>query len=50
MNTANSKQGTLGSLLKTLCALALGFAVGVVAHYLVYRLSLPSSPFIYVAF
>ena len=35
---------------QTLLALALGLLVGAFFHYLLYRLSLPSKPFIYVAF
>lgn len=31
-------------------SLALGLLVGVLCHYLIYRFSLPSKPFIYVAF
>ena len=31
-------------------SLVLGLLVGVLAHYLVYRFSLPSKPFIYVSF
>jgi hypothetical protein len=31
-------------------SLLLGAAAGVCLHYLLYRLSLPSTPFIYVAF
>jgi hypothetical protein len=31
-------------------SLLLGLLVGVLGHYLIYRLSLPSKPFIYVAF
>jgi ABC-type Mn2+/Zn2+ transport system permease subunit len=31
-------------------SLGLGLLVGVLGHYLIYRLSLPSKPFIYVAF
>lgn len=31
-------------------SLLLGLLVGVLSHYLIYRLSLPSKPFIYVAF
>lgn len=30
--------------------LALGIALGIFLHYLLYRLSLPLQPFIYVAF
>ncbi len=33
-----------------LLALVLGLCVGVLFHYMLYRLSLPSKPFIYVAF
>lgn len=35
---------------RRIVALAVGVALGVFFHYLVYRLSLPSAPFIYVAF
>lgn len=31
-------------------SLMLGLLVGVVFHYLIYRFSLPSKPFIYVSF
>lgn len=31
-------------------SLLLGVTVGVFAHYVLYRLSLPSKPFIYAAF
>jgi hypothetical protein len=31
-------------------SLVLGLMVGVLAHYICYRLSLPSKPFIYAAF
>jgi len=31
-------------------SLALGLAGGVFLHYLIYRLSLPTEPFIYVSF
>ena len=33
-----------------IAALMLGLLVGVFFHYMLYRLSLPSKPFIYVAF
>lgn len=36
--------------LTTACGLILGVVVGVCLHYVIYRLSLPSTPFIYVAF
>ncbi|HWA08443.1 MAG TPA: hypothetical protein VG838_03160 [Opitutaceae bacterium] len=32
------------------CSLVVGLAVGVLLHYLLFRLSLPVQPFIYVAF
>ena len=35
---------------KAWAALALGILIGVFFHYIFYRLSLPSKPFIYVAF
>lgn len=38
------------SFARGLIALVLGLLVGVFGHYMIYRLSLPSSPFIYVAF
>lgn len=31
-------------------SLLLGLAAGIFCHYLLYRLSLPATPFIYVAF
>lgn len=37
-------------LARTVASLALGLIVGVLFHYVVYRFSLPSKPFIYVAF
>lgn len=36
--------------LRGIVALLLGLLVGVFFHYLIYRLSLPSKPFIYVSF
>ena len=36
--------------LRAFTALLLGLLVGVFFHYMIYRLSLPSKPFIYVAF
>jgi hypothetical protein len=38
------------SRLRSLVALIVGLLVGVFFHYMLYRLSLPSKPFIYVAF
>ena len=38
------------ALWRFLLALVLGLLSGVCLHYVVYRLSLPSKPFIYVAF
>jgi hypothetical protein len=32
------------------CSMLLGLALAVVLHYVLYRLGLPSKPFIYVAF
>jgi hypothetical protein len=37
-------------LTRLAASLLLGLLVGVLVHYLIYRLSLPSKPFIYVAF
>ncbi len=34
----------------TVLSLVMGLVVGVFAHYILYRLSLPSKPFIYAAF
>lgn len=34
----------------TITSVLLGVAVGVFLHYLIYRLSLPAEPFIYVSF
>jgi hypothetical protein len=34
----------------TVLSLVMGLAVDVFAHYILYRLSLPSKPFIYAAF
>jgi hypothetical protein len=36
--------------LRNVAALTLGLLVGVCFHYMIYRLSLPTKPFIYVAF
>jgi hypothetical protein len=35
---------------KGLAALVLGLLIGVLLHYMLYRMSLPGKPFIYVAF
>lgn len=35
---------------RRLSAFALGLLLGILCHYLLYRLSLPSQPFIYVSF
>ena len=37
-------------VIRTILSLTIGAMVGVLAHYLVYRLSLPVQPFVYVAF
>ena len=37
-------------LLRLLGRFFLGLAIGVLLHYLLYRISLPVQPFIYVAF
>jgi F0F1-type ATP synthase assembly protein I len=39
-----------GRATRALAALLLGLVVGAFLHYLLYRYSLPSKPFIYVAF
>lgn len=40
----------LASLARWVVALLLGAIVGVIFHYMLYRFSIPSKPFIYVAF
>lgn len=45
---AEVKRGGRG--LRALAALVLGLLIGCFFHYLLYRYSLPSKPFIYVAF
>ena len=47
---AQPKRSLLVRLTRLAASLLLGLLVGVLAHYLIYRLSLPSKPFIYVAF
>ncbi len=37
-------------LARLAASLVLGLLVGVLFHYLIYRLSLPAKPFIYVSF
>ncbi len=44
------RRSTLRTAVRVVISLALGLLVGVVLHYLIYRLSLPSKPFIYVSF
>jgi hypothetical protein len=39
-----------GRAARSVLALALGLIIGVFFHYLLYRYSLPSKPFIYAAF
>jgi high-affinity Fe2+/Pb2+ permease len=39
-----------GGRARALAALVLGLLIGAFFHYLLYRYSLPSKPFIYVAF
>lgn len=41
---------TLRTLLPLLWRFAAGLAIGILGHYLLYRLTLPVEPFIYVAF
>ena len=50
MNPAKSPPKKRSRVTHALAALVLGLLVGVFFHYLLYRLSLPSKPFIYVAF
>ncbi len=47
---ASPQRSLLARLTRLAASLLLGLLVGVLAHYLIYRLSLPSKPFIYVAF
>jgi hypothetical protein len=47
---ASPPRSLLVRLARLAASLLLGLLVGVLAHYLIYRLSLPSKPFIYVAF
>lgn len=42
--------GRLRHLARIAASLLLGLLVGVLAHYLIYRFSLPSKPFVYVTF
>ena len=37
-------------IVRVVMSLALGLLIGGLLHYLLYRLSLPSKPFIYVSF
>jgi len=37
-------------VLRLLLSLQIGFAVGVMLHYALYRMSLPVEPFIYMSF
>ena len=48
--TAPSRPSLLLRLTRIAASLVLGLLVGVLGHYLIYRFSLPSKPFIYVAF
>ena len=38
------------TLVRVILSLVIGAMVGMLSHYLVYRLSLPVQPFVYVAF
>jgi hypothetical protein len=48
--TATPPPSPLRRVVHVAASLLLGLLVGVLFHYLVYRFSLPSKPFIYVAF
>ncbi|HVW20909.1 MAG TPA: hypothetical protein VHC86_06805 [Opitutaceae bacterium] len=54
MNTLNRWAGRLPAPLRPILASALsllaGLAVALVLHYVLYRVGLPSKPFIYVSF
>jgi hypothetical protein len=49
-STADSAPAPSHPLLRAVASLVLGVAAGVFLHYLIYRLSLPVEPFIYVSF
>ncbi len=46
----NQHQSTWQRWGRTALAMILGIIAAVCVHYVIYRLSLPSTPFIYVAF
>jgi hypothetical protein len=41
---------TLKRAIRILISLPLGFLIGVLVHYALYRMSLPVEPFIYMSF
>jgi hypothetical protein len=43
-------EGPLGACLRAIVSLGTGLFVALVLHYLLYRVGLPSKPFIYVSF
>ena len=43
-------EGRPGVVLRAVLSLAAGLGVALMFHYLLYRVSLPSKPFIYVSF
>ncbi len=45
-----AETGKKGGMTRALAALVLGLLIGCFFHYLLYRYSLPSKPFIYVSF
>jgi hypothetical protein len=47
---SDSKSPKTQRHLRSFVSLVLGLLIGVFFHYMLYRLSLPSKPFIYVAF
>jgi hypothetical protein len=50
MNASEPRTGRGAAALKALARFALGAAIGVFLHYLLFRTMLPQQPFIYVAF
>ncbi len=49
-SSANQGKNKMPVVLKVVLSLFVGFLVGVFFHYLLYRLQVPGTPFIYVAF
>jgi hypothetical protein len=45
-----TERARIGRIVRIVASVALGMLIGGLFHYLLYRLSLPSKPFIYVTF